>query len=1063
MKRIDQNSGVMLFQQDQFKRSHLHRRDLRIWRRLTACLMLVGFAVTARSQEGGSAAETQPSAVTRWAIIATSESAIPLADLLTADLSKWQNIELVERDQIQLVLQELDLNASGLVDVEHRTQFVELTGADALVLIDAGGDDRKGAADNSHNPLPGVSARANPLSKNGRLRLVDARTSVRLVDTVLPSTDLESQLASVSEQLEKARGTLSLSPDRLRLIGVISIKSEEPGEQLEAFCQSLTKLVEFQLHRLPEFVVLERTDLMRLIDEKNVSGKELEILSAARLLETGLRRATDGNAMEVTCRLVSPRRGQRETIRLSVGSSDIRRVRDAIVQAVTSELSDRPTEIRAPLDPSVEAEVFDRRRQWLHSAYRFDDAAEMAEVAYALDPTIDRLKTALQEYRLWKHTYTNRSKRPPEMSGYDRLLADYNQRTLRPKLREGQNAISAIRAYAMRPLKRGTEADYRLREQHRVAALTLFEKRLAEVSDDPIRKFAILLERLEIAFVLAPSDQELFVLLPKWIDQIIQARKDAGLPESVSDRSYERFVMSAIRLLTRLDYMMRSDDQLKNAASLRNQWSDYLSRQQELAIVAADLVRRSQPRGGDGDVAALKLLDLMRDWVAANANTQTVFEMKYRRSAFTRVNRTPLRKKYLEIILSRAESQKDVGELVRDAAHLQSILSATPTNEKLAVAARIGQTMDRLAEEDQTSDDHEALANLRRQVKDQLVRSRLIQADPPKYSLDNDVGPWQEYFIRPISLADPDPKHAQMLTMYVDRRDDARQRGGRVLMAWSLRGTPGLSIERIDLETGKSTAVGPVIPGYPRSFRGVPLAIGPDAVYAATKTPGFTIIKEGSIETLTEADGAPSNDVFKMAWYKDRLYIAYADALATFDPVTRRFTLLASSMSVEPRNLIDGRGSFFIRYLIPDEANDCLWLSIQDNALPRDRNGFWRFKPESNEYTKISGSHVAPHWIDGGFLLHRSATPPWAHVDRATGELTELGNYSCWSNPSSAWQEFVMLGEHILTSRCLLFTPDGQQFKASTMTKWPHLHRVGTGCITQFDGKTNTLWYLQPK
>ena len=70
-----------------------------------------------------------------------------------------------------------------------------------------------------------------------RLRLVDTRTSIRLLDVLLPGQDLETQVAAIREELRDASATLEVPADQLRLIGLVPISSGEPGE----FCVHVTR------------------------------------------------------------------------------------------------------------------------------------------------------------------------------------------------------------------------------------------------------------------------------------------------------------------------------------------------------------------------------------------------------------------------------------------------------------------------------------------------------------------------------------------------------------------------------------------------------------------------------------------------------------------------------------------------------------------------------------------------------------------------------------------------------------------------------------------------------
>jgi hypothetical protein len=218
----------------------------------------------------GSALAAAP-ANQRWAIVATDgvreRGAV---DLLTAQLSQVGGIELVERDAIQRVLDELKLNAGGLVDRAKAVQFGRLLAADALLCV-------------QENKAAGNSL--------GSLRLVETRTGVRLCELLTSFGDQPEQWAAPwLEEWRRAKTVLELPPDARRYVGVIGIQSEEPGSALTSLGRALSVFLEHDLGRLPGVVVLEREYLRLLRQEQQLTGVELELRSSAWLIEGGLRR-----------------------------------------------------------------------------------------------------------------------------------------------------------------------------------------------------------------------------------------------------------------------------------------------------------------------------------------------------------------------------------------------------------------------------------------------------------------------------------------------------------------------------------------------------------------------------------------------------------------------------------------------------------------------------------------------------------------------------------------------------------------------------------------------------
>ena len=211
------------------------------------------------------------SANQRWAIVATDgvrERGV--VDLLTAQLSQVGRIELVEPDAIQRVLDELKLNAGGLVNRRKALQFGQLLAADALLCV-------------QENKAAGNSL--------GSLRLVETRTGVRLCELLTSFGDRPDQWAAPwLEEWRRAKAVLELPHDARRYVGVIGIQSEEPGSALTSLVRTLSVFWSTISRRLPGVVVLEREHLRLLRQEQQLTGVELELRSSAWLIEGGLRR-----------------------------------------------------------------------------------------------------------------------------------------------------------------------------------------------------------------------------------------------------------------------------------------------------------------------------------------------------------------------------------------------------------------------------------------------------------------------------------------------------------------------------------------------------------------------------------------------------------------------------------------------------------------------------------------------------------------------------------------------------------------------------------------------------
>ena len=205
----------------------------------------------------------------RWAIVAGEElRERGVADLLTVQLSDM-DVDLVERDAVGHVLDELKLNASGLVAPERAVEFGKLASAEVVVLVEA---------------LPKL---APPLV---RLRAIETSTGVRLLDFLTPAKTPDQDAETLLAELRRAKDTWRTPAALRRYVSVLGVRNEEPGDYLTPAAQALTTFLEHDLRHTPRVLILERDQLQRLTAERDLTGTELELRAAMLLIEVGIRR-----------------------------------------------------------------------------------------------------------------------------------------------------------------------------------------------------------------------------------------------------------------------------------------------------------------------------------------------------------------------------------------------------------------------------------------------------------------------------------------------------------------------------------------------------------------------------------------------------------------------------------------------------------------------------------------------------------------------------------------------------------------------------------------------------
>ena len=215
----------------------------------------------------------------RWAIVTGDDEADRnLADLLTVKLSAVNGVTLVERAEIRKVLDELQLNASGLMNPDKAVQLGRLLAADAILFMER----------NVESQPPTM-----------RVRLIDTRSGVRLLDLLGPADDLVTDIKAVVRELQQAPSKLAVPEDRRRYLGMLGIRNEEPSDYLSPVARGLAVLLEHDLGTTPETIVLEREQLSRLTAERDLTGIELRLRASTRLIEIGLRRDSDGQGLVI--------------------------------------------------------------------------------------------------------------------------------------------------------------------------------------------------------------------------------------------------------------------------------------------------------------------------------------------------------------------------------------------------------------------------------------------------------------------------------------------------------------------------------------------------------------------------------------------------------------------------------------------------------------------------------------------------------------------------------------------------------------------------------------------
>ncbi|MGB7345208.1 MAG: hypothetical protein WBD20_13420 [Pirellulaceae bacterium] len=999
---------------------------------------------------------TEPS-VNQWAIVAADAKAAPLADLLTAELSEPGDIQLVERDQISRVLDELQLNATTLVQRDRATKFGQLSQANGLVIIDA----------------PEPEKRQTQMI---RVRLIDTRTSVRLLDIVFPSADMAGEVGAIGDELKAASTTLLVPPEQLRLISVLPIISSEPGHLLKPYCHALTALVAAEFFRQPGFVVLERSDLQRLTAESDLSGLELQLRGATRLLHVSVRRTPDGEGILATCQINTPGAAESESFEVVVSSREPVEARSLIVKQVLGRVG-KSGDSATSVTPELEAQSLDRRSKWLVD----EDAVAMTEAAFALAPTQQRLQAAIDVNAALLYR-KSMAKQALESLLADRRRCELCLRYLQKYKAEFSNrTLFPIYYNYGKPPVTITDEENQLLVEVGNLRQQILQKELSQATK-PLDRIETLGSLIDVELNWPVDTPNPAHVVAQYLRSAFALREPAGIPVDVNNPYYNELVRLLVLTIKRASVVDSSDRWRINNFDT---WSRQLEELNQPFAESARLCAQTRQPGPRGLQAARQL--------AANIHKLPVVDVKhvdlpFRRAALNLLPDIEV-EQFFHQMLDRVERESTNSQLLVFRNEIRVFLDRLSKKQSLPIARRMVKVL---------NSDKEMGAALSTLSMLSTLHKFVPQSDSPfkvtaPFSLEDAPGPWKEYRVIPIKLKSPGNRRLRAIS--IDRSASAPQ--DSIALAWSLPN--GISaIERTGLTGGTPQVFGPPFAGAQRHY--VKLAVGSGMAFIASssyelgnKAPSFMKVTDQAVTNLKEEQGAASNDIDVIAFCNDRLYIGYPGAFGTYDPVNDQFQLLASSASVRSQNPLDGRGKFLIRQLLADPQHGCLWLSVHDKVAPGERTGLWRFEIDNGQFTQVSQSHVDISLAPGGLLLHRNAENKIAWVDAESSNVTEMPefahasdkldmNISTFETPvSPTFQSpypkphLIKIGNHLISDNGKLFTADGKTHQLdfnptgsqhpiwSQIPTWLHLQRYGDGFITHYESARRTLWYVEPE
>jgi hypothetical protein len=298
----------------------------------------------------------------------------PLMSLLEAQLSQNGNIKLLERAQIDKILQEQQLSAAGLLNRTNSIKIGQLLRADALVII---------TAEPSAQPAtPTANASTGTLI---RVRVVQTSHGLRLLDCFeqLDQSRLNDVAQTISKRVTAVTKKLLLPAGKAIPVGIVDIHRVQLGEQYRILERTLPKLLSVRLGIEPKIIMLEREDLKILQDEiLRTQGEDSKFWASAVLIEGNLQPKNGSLEMQLT--LARPAGKDTKIITVPVEPNEPSLAVDKASIDIVRQILNAPPSTQWQL--AAEAEQFYQQGQMLAVHRRIEDAINLFDSAHALQP-----------------------------------------------------------------------------------------------------------------------------------------------------------------------------------------------------------------------------------------------------------------------------------------------------------------------------------------------------------------------------------------------------------------------------------------------------------------------------------------------------------------------------------------------------------------------------------------------------------------------------------------------------------------------------------------------------
>jgi hypothetical protein len=349
-------------------------------------------------------------AETRVALVSTcggnaGEKVLALAE---AKLSTEKDMALLERHEVERVLDEQKLTRCGLTDSAQALAVGKLLGVEVFATLETfhGSDQALGLA------------------------AFDAINGVRLCDVTLPTGRTEQVVDGVIAAVRSACDKRARTTGARHTICLLSVRNADLPHDLDSFCTAVGQVLEKRLLGSDSLTLLERERLEQVNRERALptATQSGNLLPSLTVLDLEFARGGTGEQTKATALLSDTGGKQFDKLSITVDKRDAVAIAELLAAAVTKALQATPAV--ATVDRASEARRFCEESHFLSSRNEEDRATQAAETAYALDPEHNRcilelsshLSTRARNVLAASHTRDRKAKQDNVNSALDLVM-----------------------------------------------------------------------------------------------------------------------------------------------------------------------------------------------------------------------------------------------------------------------------------------------------------------------------------------------------------------------------------------------------------------------------------------------------------------------------------------------------------------------------------------------------------------------------------------------------------------------------------------------------------------